>query len=181
VEARYRSHCPSAQDLTHDWHPPHSLGSTEEVGEVLGNEVKRFSLVVASAIVLVGCSSGDAADYTAFCTKAAELEVASQDAHLDDPSAISDTKAMRKNWTAAVARAVELRDASPDRIKEDVTLMVSTLIDMDKVFQKHDYNLLEMAKSEKIRNELDAISARKGVPEASERFNSFMSKNCGQQ
>jgi hypothetical protein len=59
--------------------------------------------------------------------------------------------------------------------------MVSTLIDMDKVFQKHGYDLLEMAKSEKIRNELDAISTRKGVPQASERFNSFMTKNCGQQ
>lgn len=143
--------------------------------------MKRLVITIVSAVVLVACSSGESADYTAFCTKATELEAASQSAHLDDPSAISDTKAMRKNWTAAVARAVELRDASPDTIKEDVTLMVSTLIDMDKVFQKHDYNLLEMAKSEKIRNELDSISARKGVAQASERFNSFMTKNCGQQ
>lgn len=146
--------------------------------------MKRIFFLAVSALAFTACSSAsssESADYTAFCARAAELEVASQDTHLQDPGAISDTKAMADTWTTAVARAVELRDASPDSIKEDVTLMVSTLIDMDKVFQKHGYDLLEMAKSEKIRNELDAISARKGVPQASERFNSFMTKNCGQQ
>lgn len=100
---------------------------------------------------------------------------------MDDPAAISDTKAMADTWSKSVARAVELRDASPEDIKKDVTLMVSTLIDMNDVFKKNDYNLLEMAKSEKIRKQLDAISSRKGVTEASARFNTFMEKNCAQQ
>ena len=146
--------------------------------------MKRVLTVAIVTLTLASCgsnSSSESADYTAFCTKATELESASQDTHLDDPAAISDPAVMEKTWTTAVARAVELRDASPDSIKEDVTLMVSTLIDMDEVFKKNDYNLMEMAKSEKIRNELDAISTRKGVSQASDRFNSFMTKNCSQQ
>lgn len=145
--------------------------------------MKRSLLLVGAVVTLSACGSGgsgEPVDYTAFCAKANELEAASADTHLDDPAAMTDTKVMAKTWTAAVARAVELRDASPDSIKEDVTLMVSTLIDMDKVFKENDYNLVEMAKNEKIRNELDAISTRKGVSQASERFNSFMEKNCAQ-
>ena len=146
--------------------------------------MKKILIAFSAAVVLASCgssSSSESADYTAFCAKAADLEEAAGETHFDDPAAISDTKVMADTWSVAVARAEELRDASPDSIKEDVTLMVSTLIDMNKVFKQNDYNLMEMAKSEKIRNELDAISTRKGVTQASERFNSFMKKNCGQE
>ncbi len=145
--------------------------------------MKRVPTLTVVALALAGCgssSSSEPVDYTAFCARAVELEVASEDTHFDDPAAMTDTKVMAETWTTAVSRAVELRDASPDAIKEDVTLMVSTLIDMDKVFKANDYNLIEMAKNEKIRTELDAISARKGVSEASERFDSFMKKNCAE-
>lgn len=126
-------------------------------------------------------NSSQPVDYTAFCGKATELEAASEETHFDDPAAMTDTKVMARTWSTAVARAVELRDSSPDEIKDDVTLMVSTLIDMDKVFKENDYNLVEMAKNVEIRNELDAISTRKGVTKASERFNSFMKENCNQR
>lgn len=146
--------------------------------------MRRPLVIAACVLTLAGCGSSEASDsfdYTTFCAKAAELETAAQDTHMDDPAAISDTKVMADTWTKSVARAVELRDASPENIKEDVTLMVSTLIDMNDVFKKNDYNLLEMAKSEEIRKQLDAISSRKGVTEASARFNTFMEKNCAQQ
>lgn len=146
--------------------------------------MRRPLVIAACVLTLAGCGSSEASDsfdYTTFCAKAAELETAAQDTHMDDPAAISDTKVMADTWTKSVARAVELRDASPEDIKEDVTLMVSTLIDMNDVFKKNDYNLLEMAKSEEIRKQLDAISSRKGVTEASARFNTFMEKNCAQQ
>jgi len=146
--------------------------------------VKKILIAFSAAVVLAGCgssSSSESADYTAFCAKAADLEEAAGETHFDDPAATSDTKVMADTWSVAVARAEELRDASPDSIKEDVTLMVSTLIDMNKIFKQNDYNLMEMAKNEEIRNELDAISTRKGVAQASERFNSFMKKNCGQE
>jgi len=146
--------------------------------------VKKILIAFSTLVVLAGCgsnSSSESADFTAFCAKAADLEEAAGETHFDDPAAISDTKVMADTWNVAVARAEELRDASPDSIKDDVTLMVSTLIDMNKIFKQNDYNLMEMAKNEEIRNELDAISTRKGVAQASERFNSFMKKNCGQE
>lgn len=146
--------------------------------------MKKILIAFSAAVVLASCgssSSSESADYTAFCAKAADLEEAAGETHFDDPAAISDTKVMADTWSVAVARAEELRDASPESIKEDVTLMVSTLIDMNKIFKQNDYDLMEMAKNEEIRNELDAISTRKGVAQASERFNSFMKKNCGQE
>lgn len=146
--------------------------------------MKKVFIAFAAVAVLASCgssSSSEPADYTAFCAKAAKLEEAAGQTHFDDPAAISDTKVMANTWSVAVARAVELRDASPDTVKDDVTLMVSTLIDMNKIFKENDYDLMAMAKNEKIRKELDAISSRKGVSQASERFNSFMKKNCGQQ
>ena len=146
--------------------------------------MKKILIAFSTLVVLAGCgsnSSSESADFTAFCAKAADLEEAAGETHFDDPAAISDTKVMADTWTLAVARAEELRDASPDSIKDDVTLMVSTLIDMNKIFKQNDYDLMEMAKNEEIRNELDAISTRKGVAQASERFNSFMKKNCGQE
>lgn len=146
--------------------------------------MKKILIAFSTLVVLAGCgsnSSSESADFTAFCAKAADLEEAAGETHFDDPAAISDTKVMADTWTVAVARAEELRDASPDSIKDDVTLMVSTLIDMNKIFKQNDYDLMEMAKNEEIRNELDAISTRKGVAQASERFNSFMKKNCGQE
>ena len=146
--------------------------------------MKKILIAFSTLVVLAGCgsnSSSESADFTAFCAKAADLEEAAGETHFDDPAAISDTKVMADTWTVAVARAEELRDASPDSIKDDVTLMVSTLIDMNKIFKQNDYDLMEMAKNEEIRNELDAISTRKGVAQASERFNSFMKKNCSQE
>ena len=146
--------------------------------------MKKILIAFSTLVVLAGCgsnSSSESADFTAFCAKAADLEEAAGETHFDDPAAISDTKVMADTWSVAVARAEELRDASPESIKEDVTLMVSTLIDMNKIFKQNDYDLMEMAKNEEIRNELDAISTRKGVAQASERFNSFMKKNCGQE
>jgi hypothetical protein len=184
LEARPRHHSCETQDLSKDWNPPHPRRTPTKAGKVLGNEVKKILIAFSTLVVLVSCgssSSNESADYTAFCAKATELEEAAGETHFDDPAAISDTKVMADTWTVAVARAEELRDASPDTIKDDVTLMVSTLIDMNKIFKANKYNLIEMAKNEKIRNELDAISTRKGVAQASERFNSFMKKNCNQQ
>jgi hypothetical protein len=183
LETRTRHLRRQAQDFPQDRYSPYPRWAATKVGKVLGHEVKRILIVSVAVLGLAGCGSGGSSepvDYTAFCAKAIELEAASEDTHFDDPAAMTDTKVMAATWTTAVARAVELRDASPEDIKEDVTLMVSTLVDMDKVFKENDYNLIEMAKREDIRIELDAISTRKGVSQASERFNSFMKENCAE-
>lgn len=85
---------------------------------------------------------------------------------------------MKDTWSKMVSMAEALRDESPEAIKEDVTLMVSTIVEMNKVFADNDYNLIEMAKNEEVRKKLESVSTREGVEAASNRFDAFMEKNC---
>jgi hypothetical protein len=100
--------------------------------------------------------------------------------HGEDPAAITDPKVMADTWAKVTAAAKELRDNAPKVVKNDVTLMVSTILDMDAIFQKNKYDLVAMSKDEKTRKAVDAVSSRVGVADASKRFNTFMEKNCGE-
>ena len=147
---------------------------------------KRFALVVTT-LVLAGCGSGSSAvdytdssvvDYTEFCGLAQKMNAVSG-THGEDPAAITDPKVMADTWAKVTAAAKELRDNAPEVVKNDVTLMVSTILDMDAIFQKNKYDLVAMSKDEKTRKAVDAVSSRDGVADASKRFNTFMEKNCG--
>jgi uncharacterized lipoprotein YajG len=138
---------------------------------------KRFVLVVAT-LVLAGCGSGSSAvDYTEFCGLAQKMNAVSG-THGEDPAAITDPQVMADTWAKVTAAAKELRDNAPKAVKDDVTLMVSTILDMDAIFQKNKYDLVAMSKDEKVRAELAKISADESVGTASTRFNKYMAANC---
>ena len=141
--------------------------------------MRRVALLAVALPVLFACGSNTAsADYVAFCTAANNMETVATGPHGEDPAAITDPTVMAETWGKVVAAAEELRDMSPEEIKKDVALMVSTLIDMNDIFDENNYDLVEMAKNEKLRNALDSISRRDGVADASRRFNTFMEDNC---
>lgn len=139
-------------------------------------------IAALTAVLLAGCggsgSTADAVDYTKFCGLAAEMETAAQGTHGENPAAITEADVMKDTWSKMVSMAEALRDESPEAIKEDVTLMVSTIVEMNKVFADNDYNLIEMAKNEEVRKKLESVSTREGVEAASNRFDAFMEKNC---
>lgn len=139
-------------------------------------------IAALTAVLLAGCggsgSTADAVDYTKFCGLATEMETAAQGTHGENPAAITEADVMKDTWSKMVSMAEALRDESPEAIKEDVTLMVSTIVEMNKVFADNDYNLVEMAKNEEVRKKLEAVSTREGVEAASNRFDAFMEKNC---
>ena len=85
---------------------------------------------------------------------------------------------MADTWNKVTDAAEKMRDGAPDTVKKDVTLMVSTILDMDEIFQKYNYDLVAMSKDKEIRTSVDAISSRDGVADASRRFNTFMEDNC---
>jgi hypothetical protein len=141
--------------------------------------VRRLAVLIALVPALVACSSGaPSADYTEFCSVAASMESAAAGPHGEDPAAITDPDIMRDTWTKAATYARQLRDTSPDEIKDDVALLVSSVIDTNALFDAHDYDLVEIAKNEELRREFDAINQREGVVDASTRFNNFVSDNC---
>jgi hypothetical protein len=138
------------------------------------------SAVIASAFAVSSCGSptSDALPYADFCNFAAQMDAASSADHSTDPSAISDPIRMKASWTQIKKAALQMRDNSPEVIKDDVALMVESIVLMDEAFQENDYDLFAMSKDEKIRARLDAISADKDVTRASQRFNTFMQENC---
>lgn len=85
---------------------------------------------------------------------------------------------MEEAWTTITAIAVKMRDGSPTEVKADVALMVNSIIAMNKVFKTNKYDLLAMSKKKNVREELAKISGDSKVAAASQRFNTFMTKNC---
>jgi hypothetical protein len=138
------------------------------------------SAVVASTFAVASCGSTTsvASQYSDFCRFATEMEIASAAGHSVDPSAISDPASMKSTWSQITTVALQMRDNSPAVIKDDVAVMVDSIIQMNDVFEENNYDLFAMSKDEKIRTRLDAISADKEVTSASQRFNTFMQENC---
>lgn len=149
------------------------------MGKIPGDEVRRLVLVSAIAVTLAACGSNSpSADYTEFCAVAASMESVASEPHGENPGAVTDPEVIRDTWSQAATIAAELRDKSPDEIKDDVALLASSVIDTNDLFSAHDYDLVAIAKNEELRNEFDAINRREGVADASTRFNAFVKDHC---
>jgi hypothetical protein len=99
--------------------------------------------------------------------------------HGESPAAITDPAEMKTAWDSITNLSRALAAATPTELKTDATTMVNSIIAMDDIFKVNDYNLLVMAKKPEIRIELDDISNDVAVQEASARFNTFLTANCG--
>jgi cytochrome c556 len=143
----------------------------------------RLAIAVATLCVTVtACSSGsdakDTAQVQAFCQMATDLETASSGPHGEDPAAITDPAKMKEMYATITGMAKKLRDGAPAEIKQDVATMVDSLLAMNTIFEKNDYDLLAMSKDEKVRAELAKVTADESVGTASTRFNKYMAANC---
>ena len=137
------------------------------------------AVVALTATSLSACGSKQKADYSAFCKLAVEMQNASGGgSHGQDPAAITDPKKMEEAWTTITVVAEKMREGSPTAIKSDVALMVNSIVAMNKVFKANKYDLLAMSKKKAVREELAKISGDSKVSAASQRFNTFMKKNC---
>jgi hypothetical protein len=85
---------------------------------------------------------------------------------------------MKEMYATITGMAKKLRDGAPAEIKQDVATMVDSLLAMNTIFEKNDYDLLAMSKDEKVRAELAKVTADKSVGAASTRFNKYMTANC---
>jgi hypothetical protein len=109
---------------------------------------------------------------------ATDLETASSGPHGEDPAAITDPAKMKEMYATITAMAKKLRDGAPSEIKTDVAAMVDSLLAMNTIFEKNDYDLLAMSKDEKVRAELAKVTADESAGTASTRFNKYMAANC---
>ena len=137
-------------------------------------------VTLCAAITACGSSSDtqDAAEVKTFCQMATDLETASSGPHGEDPAAITDPAKMKEMYATITDMAKKLRDGAPAEIKPDVATMVDSLLAMNTIFEKNDYDLLAMSKDEKVRAELAKVTADESVGSASTRFNKYMAANC---
>jgi hypothetical protein len=155
--------------------------------------VRRSLSVAVVAVLLVSCgSSGSAPDGTAagtpgtvnpeyadFCLTAQELNAESTATHGNDPTAMSDPEAMKKAWSTIIASSQKLFDEAPLQVKSDVKAMLDGMLAMDAIYADYKYNLAEMKAVPEVAESLDKIANDGVIAQASARFRSFMSDNCG--
>jgi len=147
--------------------------------------MKRFiAIALVGATFLSACGSSEASTgvnkkYAGFCAMAKDLETASSGPHGEDPAAITDPKVMKEVWAKVTKLSQKMADNAPSEVKSDVQKMISGIIEMNKIFSKNGYDLTGMATNVKVREALAKISSDADTIAASQRFQKFMTKNCG--
>jgi hypothetical protein len=184
LEARLGNHRCETQSFPCHWDPTDPIWTSCQIGQVLGDEVKRLIVATLSgALLLTACGSSDSnginKKYTAFCALAKNLETASAGPHGEDPAAITDPAVMKEVWTNVTSLSKKMADGAPSEVKADVETMISGIVEMNDIFSANGYDLTGMAKDVKVREELAKISGDTSTIEASQRFQKFMTKNCG--
>jgi hypothetical protein len=184
LEARTRNHRSETKDFSENRRSTFSHWPSLQAGQVSGYEVKRLiAATLFGALVLTACGSSNSdginKKHAGFCALAKDLETASAGPHGEDPAAITDPKVMREVWTNVTALSQKMADGAPSEVKEDVQTMVGGIIAMNDIFSKNGYDLQGMAKDVEVRESLAKISSEPSTLEASQRFQKFMTKNCG--
>jgi BMFP domain-containing protein YqiC len=184
LEARTRNHRSETKNFSYDRHSTFPYGSSRQAGQVFGYEVKKLiTATLVGTLLLTACGSSDSSginkDHAAFCALAKDLETASAGPHGEDPAAITDPMVMKEVWTNVTALSKKMADGAPSEVKTDVKTMISGIIAMNDIFSANGYDLQGMAKDVKVREELAKISNDSSTLEASQRFQKFMTKNCG--
>ena len=158
--------------------------------------VRCTGIVVASLLLVASCgSSGSTATastvaakaatgkvnptYAKFCAASSKLNAAMAGPHGENPAAITDPTQMAEAWAKITDLSITLQTLAPSSLKKDATMMVDGVIAMNKIFKANKYDLLTIAKKQTVRDELATIATDPAVTEASQRFNTFLTQNCG--
>jgi hypothetical protein len=86
---------------------------------------------------------------------------------------------MKIAWDNITKLSIELQAAAPKNLKKDADTMIESIVSMNKIFKENKYELLVIAKKPTVRDALTKIASNPEVTEASARFNTFLTQNCG--
>jgi hypothetical protein len=117
--------------------------------------------------------------YAEFCAASSNLNAAMSGPHGENPTAITDPQEMEIAWTKITDLSIALKAVAPSSLKKDATMMVTGVIEMNKIFKANKYELLAIAKMPAVRDALTKIGSDPVITEASTRFNTFLMQNCG--
>ena len=99
--------------------------------------------------------------------------------HGEKPSAITDPIEMKAAWANITELSIELQALTPKTLKKDADTMIESIVAMNKIFKENNYELLVIAKKPTVRDALSKIASNPAITEASTRFNTFLTQNCG--
>lgn len=117
--------------------------------------------------------------YAEFCKASSNLNAAMSGPHGENPSAITDPIEMKAAWANITELSIELQALTPKTLKKDADTMIESIVAMNKIFKENNYELLVIAKKPTVRDALSKIASNPSITEASTRFNTFLTKNCG--
>ena len=157
---------------------------------------RSAGIIIASLLLLASCSSSSQAStssvagvptttgkvnptYATFCAASSKLNAAMAGPHGENPAAITDPTQMAASWSKITELSKKLQALSPSSLKNDANKMINGIIAMDKIFQANKYDLLAIAKKPTVRDALTKIATDPSITEASTRFNTFLTHNCG--
>ena len=117
--------------------------------------------------------------YAEFCEASSNLNGAMSGPHGENPSAITDPIEMKAAWAKITELSIELQALTPKSLKKDADTMIESIVAMNKIFKENNYELLVIAKKPTVRDALSKIASNPSITEASTRFNTFLTQNCG--
>ena len=133
----------------------------------------------ASSVVVPTTTGKVNPTYAKFCASSSQLNAAMAEPHGENPAAITDPTQMATAWANITKLSLTLQALAPSSLKSDATTMINSIVAMDKIFKENKYDLLTIAKKQTVRDELATIATDPAVTEASQRFNTFLTQNCG--
>ena len=158
--------------------------------------VRSTGIVIASLCLLAACGSSSTQStassvsdqaasgkvnptYAKFCAASSKLNAAMSGPHGENPAAITDPNEMKIAWANITELSIKLQTLSPNSLKKDATMMVNGVVAMNIIFKANKYDLLAIAKKPAVRDALTQIGSDPAITEASSRFNTFLTQNCG--
>ena len=133
----------------------------------------------ASSVVVPTTTGKVNPTYAKFCEASSKLNAAMSGPHGENPAAITDPNEMKIAWTKITNLSIALQAVAPSSLKKDAAMMVDGIIAMNKIFKANKYELLVIAKKPTVRDALTKIGSDPVLTEASTRFNTFLTQNCG--
>lgn len=133
----------------------------------------------ASSIVVPTTTGKVNPTYAEFCAASSNLNAAMSGPHGENPAAITDPNEMKIAWAKITDLSITLQALAPSSLKKDADTMINSIVAMNKIFKTNKYELLVIAKKPTVRDELTKIASDPAITEASTRFNTFLTQNCG--
>ena len=133
----------------------------------------------ASSVIVPSTTGKVNPTYAQFCEASSKLNAAMSGPHGENPTAITDPTQMAEAWASITELSIKLQTLAPTSVKKDATMMVNGVIAMNTIFKANKYDLLSIAKKPTVRDALTKIGSDPAITEASSRFNTFLTQNCG--